>query len=46
MRDVSIPDCFEDGINTLEEAYELSSLPTSPDTRIYDEFLARLRGEF
>ena len=46
MRDVSVASCFDDAIQTLEGAYEISSLPTSPDTRIYDEFLARLRGSF
>ena len=46
IRDVSSVDCFDDGIRSLEEAYDISKLHERPDTQIYDDYLARLRREF
>ncbi len=46
IRDIKYADCFDQAITDLEKAYEICELPERPDTSVYDEFLARLRGEF
>lgn len=46
VRDLTLATSFEIALDTLKLSYDNSILPERPDTRIYDEFLVRLRNNF